>query len=290
MSMNLDEEVGSNEKKIKRAARFRETGMEKRRKPLNLLSSLNDKLMNDDFEVSVGENDAGQHFYFTAQESDMDWEGDHVVGTCSKIEKPYLRLTEAPDASKVRPVAVLEVKYPITLILITTDPRFSPQKSLARVRSAWVGGQDYSYCCEQLKSIRQDLTVQGVRDSFTVTVYETHARIALEKGDYTEFNQVREILSLPLASNIKCRVQCQSQLKMLYHDIGGNNKSEFTAYRILYYIYTLEMTDLTAVLAGLSKEEKQDECISHVIKLRQAWVGHNTAEVYIIIISPIPLG
>ena len=52
MSMNLDDEVGSNEKRMKRAARFRETGMEKRRKPLNLLSSLNDKLMNDDFEVS----------------------------------------------------------------------------------------------------------------------------------------------------------------------------------------------------------------------------------------------
>ena len=111
ISMNLDDESGSNEKKMKRAARFRETGMEKRRKPLNLLSSLNDKLMNDDFEVSFPTTDVEPHFYVILQESDMDWEGDHVVGTCTKIEKSYFRLTEAPDASKVRPVAVLEVKY-----------------------------------------------------------------------------------------------------------------------------------------------------------------------------------
>lgn len=43
----------------------------------------------------------------------------------------------------------------------------------------FVQGTEYAAVCEQLKSIRQDLTVQHLRDYLALEVYETHARIGL---------------------------------------------------------------------------------------------------------------
>ena len=165
-----------------------------------------------------------------------------IIGTCQSLEKQYLRLTSEPDPSTVRPLDVL-------------------RKSLDMVvqywRSTLPSNRDYHYACDQLKSIRQDLTVQCIRNSFTVLVYETHARIALEIGDHEEFNQ------------------CQSQLKTLYEIVPSNDQYEFLGYLILYLIFIENTTEIQLTLSKLPRDSYKDPVIDHALKVRRAWSLNN---------------
>lgn len=161
-----------------------------------------------------------------------------VVGTCQNLEKNYFRLTSAPKPEEVRPLPVLK-------------------KTLDLLCRKWKTEHNYTYACDQFKSLRQDLTVQHVKNDFVVRVYEVHARIALEQGDMGEYNQ------------------CQTQLRALYRMGLQGMRDEFAAYRILYFIYTCSRTDMNDVLADLTKAEKAGESVAHALQVRAALAGGN---------------
>jgi len=85
-----------------------------------------------------------------------------------------------------------------------------------------------------------------------VQVYEIHARIALEKGDFGEYNQ------------------CQTQLITLYESGAEGSAEEFAAYRILYLLQTRNRQEMNSLMAELSDAQKQDQAIRHALEVRSA--------------------
>ena len=173
----------------------------------------------------------------------IDWDEYTIVGTCQKLEKPYLRLTSAPDPATVRPLPVLKA-------------------TLKLLKDKWRSNADYGYICDQFKSLRQDMTVQRIKSDFTVLVYEIHARIAIEQGDLGQYNQ------------------CQTQLKDLY-DVGlSGSESEFMAYRLLYLIHCRNKQAINQFLGELSVDQRENEAISHALKVCSAVALGNYSQLF----------
>lgn len=150
-----------------------------------------------------------------------------VVGYLTALEKRYLRLTSEPDPAMVRPENML-------------------RKCLEFVCTKYdETNAGYLYINDQLKAIRQDLTVQHIKNDLAIMVYETHGRIAILNDDLGEFNQ------------------CLSQLKHLYAEGKGADKLhetyEFTCYRILYFILTGNFAEVNKInLELITSDQARD--------------------------------
>jgi len=179
-------------------------------------------------------------------ESGADGSGDidldyTVIGTSETVDKKYLRLTAAPDPSTVRPEPIL-------------------QQAIEMIKERYEGygderGQEqYIFLWERMKAVRQDLTVQRIRNAFTVSVYEMHARICLEFDDRTEFQQ------------------CQAQLTQLYEEGLGtaDAKREFAAYNILYNVGKGAHNNVADLMLSLTADDRENDFIAHALKVRAA--------------------
>lgn len=143
------------------------------------------------------------------------------VGRCTTLEKRYLRLTSEPDPNLVRPQMILERAVKRLMSLVDEKP--------------------YSYIKDQFKAIRQDLTVQHIKNDFSMYVYELNAKLSIENNDLGEMNQ------------------CVSQLEHFYDSIGSKtvhfkqSELEFMCYRILYMLMVENHSEIFKIKYKLSK-------------------------------------
>lgn len=128
--------------------------------------------------------------------------------------------------------------------------------------------EDFEWANEQLRSVRQDLTVQNIRNNFSLNVYETHARILIEHGDLDEFHQCQCMIQA-LTSPTRLLDPSVEGTNELCRDflLGSKNRErdegvdqseeavdEFYAYGLLYHLAQTSWGELTRLLASLHRK------------------------------------
>jgi hypothetical protein len=132
------------------------------------------------------------------------------------MEKGYVRPSSAPLSQNVRPEAVLRRAFIMCL---------------GKLRD------DLEYSADQIKSIRQDLTVQHVESPFSAAVYEYHTRVAVVAGHLAELGQCLNHVRALHAKGIFGPREEYASICAAPHVVPPANcdvKLEFAAYRILY--------------------------------------------------------
>ncbi|KAI0220312.1 hypothetical protein L0F63_006464 [Massospora cicadina] len=185
----------------------------------------------------------------------IDWDDATIIGSCLTHEKSYFRLTSVSCVTCAH----------------CTSSKSGPKKLMVK----WRETKDYGYILDQFQAIRQDLTVQRIKNPFSVRVYETCARLALEsvrvKGNTDKFTPSR------IWGEFN---KCQTKLIEFYSYGIQGNEPEFIAYRILYYLHTRNQSDINKTLTMLTWEQKQHAAISHALQVRSAISSMNYVQFF----------
>lgn len=128
--------------------------------------------------------------------------------------------------------------------------------------------------------------MQRLTNRFSVDVYETHARMALEEDDINEYNQSQtqlkelyDLIDAEVAGGTggKHKQTKQQQQAEKEKEVALKNRNEFIAYRIIYYVflsgnrkYEGGSSDIFKIMLQLTPEQRKDECIQHALLVRAA--------------------
>ncbi|KAJ3865892.1 SAC3/GANP/Nin1/mts3/eIF-3 p25 family-domain-containing protein [Lentinula novae-zelandiae] len=252
-SLDLNDQAALN----RRAERFQREHEIERQKSRN--SSLkanvhnNHLFNNSSWNASRSASPFGNSDEPEADPNVIDWDRFTIVGTSREIFKDYLRLTDAPKPETIRPYAVL-------------------QETLVQLKKRWREKCSYDWICNQFKSLRQDLTVQRIKNDFTVQVYEIHARMALESNDMVEYNS------------------CQATLKTLY-ELGIPGKvEEFTGYRILMLLHGRNRSELNLYVGQLTPRQKADPAVRHALDVQRSLSMGNYHALFLLYLNAPNMG
>merc|ERR1711871_1077690 len=102
-----------------------------------------------------------------------------------------------------------------------------------------------------MKSIRQDLVLQQVKDELAVEAWEFHTELCLEENDLSEFSQCQTVLRQLHEAHRCSSAEADAS--------RTTNESIFTAYRILFWLIRGDHLELLKELALLTTECKNSE-------------------------------
>jgi len=166
-----------------------------------------------------------------------------VIGKSQSLEKQYLRLTGDANPDMIRPLPVLK-------------------NSLEYCLSKFNQNNEYEYIRDQLRSIRQDLTVQHIEDEFCAEVYEKTIFLSIEHKDWDNFNQ-----SL-------------SPLEVLYENGFGkdSNKEMIRAFKLIYLVGVNDKFGLYSYIPKLQKRDLEAPMVQIALKIwsyvsQRAWIS-----------------